>query len=73
MSYNHVNWKCVGGGGREEGGGEVGYLDFQLFTPLLHAPVLRQQVCMLRVTANLSLQGLCDAASCRVHLHTLQG
>ena len=47
-----------------------GYLVLKLFTPLLHAPVLRQQLCMLRVLANPSLQGLCDAASCRVHLYT---
>ena len=57
----------VGVGDKGDGGG---YLVFQLLTPLLHAPVLRQKLCMLRVLAIPSLQRLCDAASCRVHLHT---
>lgn len=42
-------------GGGAEGGGEVGYLILQLLPPLLHAPVLRQQLCMLRVLGNPSL------------------
>ena len=58
-----------GGGAGGAGGARRGrYLVLQLLTPFLRAPVLGQQLCVLRVLGNPSLQGGCDAASWRVHL-----
>ena len=46
----------------------VSYLILQLLSALFQAPMLSQQLGMLRVSANPS-QGVCHADTCRVNLH----